>query len=400
MKKYYLKTILFLSFITILIGCKKTLLLVPETSILTSVKSYLKSQVNEEIYQKIDWTKYYEFKRNGKIEIITIPFVKSEKINNRLIYLTVIGNDFDGNYFERTGDYKYSEVITTSFDEKTVYKLKIKDNQFIGNHKIDEEFNNRKNHESLSNRAYHYIPATIVHNYQLYVNIMLLGIGQPNWNVGNPNNNTQLEYIEPLGEEIGNPNNGVLEDIIEFELEDVASKPGIDIVKMFNCFDLVPSGMNAHFTIKLNSDIPSNGNEGIPFLLNGNPGHSFLTVTKTNGSQSVTQSFGFYPTTGYQSIGLSNVSSKIVNDEGHEINASLSMDINEASFNLMKANAIYWSTQQYNLQSNNCADFAINLFNLSRSNSLIQVDLFNANTNTIIGSSSIPIIITQSPHML
>ncbi len=148
------------------------------------------------------------------------------------------------------------------------------------------------------------------------------------------------------------------------------------MAKIFKCFDLVPSGPNATFTITLNADLPSNKDESIPFVIDGNPGHTFLTITKTNGTQAITQSFGFYPASAPKSLGLGNVDSKIVNDKNHEINASIMMNINEASFNLLKANAIYWATLDYNLESNNCADFGINLFNLARSTTPITTQPF------------------------
>ena len=52
----------------------------------------------------------------------------------------------------------------------------------------------------------------------------------------------------------------------------------------------------AVYSAKLCVDIPVN-NDPLALLDGTTPGHAFITVTKTNGSQSATLSFGFYPAT-------------------------------------------------------------------------------------------------------
>lgn len=245
------------------------------------------------------------------------------------------------------------------------------------------------------------VPAAIVYNNQLHVLISMLNIGDPNWYLPQVNGSTTLEYIEPIGEVSGNPDNGVLEDdFLEFEIDDPDSKPGVNITQLFNCFDQVPGGPSTTYSITLNTDIPVNRDETFPILM-FNPGHVFLTITKINGSQSVTQNFGFYPQSGPASLSLNSVPSKIVNDGNHEINGSIKMeDINEASFNLIKHNAIFEATQSYNLSTNNCAHFAIKLFNYARSNSPIIVQNFYVTIPSFLGIPSITIPMTQSPHKL
>ncbi len=66
-----------------------------------------------------------------------------------------------------------------------------------------------------------------------------------------------------------------------------AGDPPVDIVKIFNCFNLLPDA-GATYSVKLCVDIPVNGNPNWPIASVGDVGHTFLTVTKTNGSNSIT----------------------------------------------------------------------------------------------------------------
>lgn len=69
-----------------------------------------------------------------------------------------------------------------------------------------------------------------------------------------------------------------------------------------------------------------------------NVGHSFITLTKTNGSISVTESFGFYPQKGYKSVFGSDVNSQIVDDgaTNNKYNASLTVNVTKSQFSAKK----------------------------------------------------------------
>jgi hypothetical protein len=98
------------------------------------------------------------------------------------------------------------------------------------------------------------------------------------------------------------------------------SGPVIDLYHLFNCFGNVPDNA-AIYTLRLCVDIPSTSMW--PMLTNPankQPGHTFLTIIKTNGNNSVAQSFGFYPIDGVYSI-TDQTTSKMVNDGGHEYDA-------------------------------------------------------------------------------
>jgi len=145
------------------------------------------------------------------------------------------------------------------------------------------------------------------------------------------------------------------------------SSAGIDLQKYFNCFDNIPDA-GATYSVKLCADLPRNQ---YPYqAMNGmTPGHVFITLTKTNGSQSITQSFGFYPSNGILSTSMLPVSSKIVDDghNNHEYNASILMNVSQIDFNAVKNLALaHANAMQYDLSDFNCTDFGLQCFNIAR----------------------------------
>lgn len=160
----------------------------------------------------------------------------------------------------------------------------------------------------------------------------------------------------------------------------------IDLESYFRCFDLIPND-GAVYSATLSADLPSNGNH--LWLINNNlrPGHAFITMKKTNGNQSATISFGFYPKTQYVSIVNLPVVSEFRNDQYHEANAQLLMpNISALDFNTIryKARLIQNSNQFYDLDDNNCTDIALEIFNVIRPNNPVVIadsygDIFGYN---------------------
>jgi len=193
-------------------------------------------------------------------------------------------------------------------------------------------------------------------------------------------------------------------DMVEIEAEYIYNLPGVDLSKMFKCFDNVPS-IGATYSIRLCSDIPSNSNPNASANFSAaSGGHTFLTITKANGSTSVTQSFGFYPFSQPSWIDpFSPVTSAIKDNGAQEINASLDMDLTETQFNTIKQNSISWSTRNYELADYNCGNYAVDIFNSVRNTPLIipgyQI-ILPGTTNPWVPSSPITVLINNSPQML
>jgi hypothetical protein len=196
----------------------------------------------------------------------------------------------------------------------------------------------------------------------------------------------------------------IVDDLVKIEAEYIYNLPGVDLSKMFKCFDNVPS-IGATYSIRLCSDIPSNSNPNASANFSAaSGGHTFLTITKTNGSTSVTQSFGFYPSSQPSWIDpFSPVTSTLKDNGAQEINASLEMNLTETQFNTVKQNAISWSTRNYELTDYNCSNYAVDIFNSVRTTPIIipgyQIVL-PGNTNPWAPNNPITVTINKSPQML
>ena len=57
------------------------------------------------------------------------------------------------------------------------------------------------------------------------------------------------------------------------------------------------------------------------------PGHSFIQLNESGEGQSVQQNFDFYPETGWKTPANVSIDSKVVDNAGHEFNASLTLTI-------------------------------------------------------------------------
>ena len=161
---------------------------------------------------------------------------------------------------------------------------------------------------------------------------------------------------------------GVAEEgLMEMEEENIYNAPKINVWKYFNCFDQMPSA-GAIYTIKLCVDVPSNGNPGASSRSSGSSaGHTFLTISKSNGNSKVTQSFGFYPEREPSFFDpFTSVESAMRDNGEDEYNASLEMTITEAQYKLIWNKAISTSTLPYNLKSYNCTSYALDVINYVR----------------------------------
>ena len=151
------------------------------------------------------------------------------------------------------------------------------------------------------------------------------------------------------------------------------NEPPIKLSDYLKCFSTVPDA-NATYQITLYADIPVNGDPSQLFnITTGEVGHSFIQLRKVNGGMSVQQNIGFYPQTSWKSLSSLNVSSKVVDNEGHEFNASLTASLNNVEFQaaLNKIQSI--SSRDYNIETWNCTDFALAVFNAANTGETLTV---------------------------
>jgi hypothetical protein len=118
---------------------------------------------------------------------------------------------------------------------------------------------------------------------------------------------------------------------IDYENQDVLAP--IDIQKYINCFNNIPD-VGANCSIEIFVDIPVDSDPAKLFNFeSSSPGHTFIQIKKSNGSQSVLQNIGFYPYNGLKTaITNAPMKGKFVDNSEHEFNASLKMDLSPENF--------------------------------------------------------------------
>jgi len=163
----------------------------------------------------------------------------------------------------------------------------------------------------------------------------------------------------------GGPTN---EPPILVDLESQDAHDAIDLQKFINCFNAVPDD-GADCSIEIFADIPVDANPNTFFDFNtGSPGHVFINVRKSNGPQVASQNIGFYPKSGYKASTYAPTAGKLVNNEHHEFNASLKMNLSPTQLNSILNKMQQLSNLNYDVDEYNCADWALDIFNHVRAN--------------------------------
>lgn len=153
---------------------------------------------------------------------------------------------------------------------------------------------------------------------------------------------------------------------LQVQPEYTNSLPVINVQDYFQCFALQdPNG--ATYTLQLCTDIPVNGDPDASYDVTSGGvtvGHSFLVVTMSGPSGTISQSFGFYPaeTPAFWNPTLP-VPSSTKDNGGHEINASITISISAAQLLTVQAAALSNAQNQYSLLNYNCTDYALGVFN-------------------------------------
>lgn len=153
----------------------------------------------------------------------------------------------------------------------------------------------------------------------------------------------------------------------EIEFDDRLTRNRINLQKLKNCLDAFVPTNGASYKVELCSDIPVDDHPEWNVLGN-KPGHAFLQVTKTNGLYSATRSFGFYPKDLNLNTITNSIESTILEDNYHEYNAKISMELSETQYNNLMNYSINLSNtkSQYNIFNYNCVNFALDCFNSVR----------------------------------
>jgi hypothetical protein len=408
LKHMKLKLTTLLALITLVFTqCKKeTITAAPdERQVFTEkAKQFLKNQMPGADFNLLDWGKAVVYEKEGKYTHIKVPLKGAQSGNDKAVYLHYTNDTFTGNYFSIDKAPNTSGTITTlSLDNIRKCLAVLTPAGKLDNYKIYEYgkliFDSQNTILRSGPAYYNYVERIHVQG-QTYIWASMLGTGQQGWIDPAQSNYTNLDYLS-ADPSVSNPTGGISE-ILEMEIDDSGSKPGVDIKKLFKCFDNVPELPAPTYSITLCADVPFNSRPDVAYTLNGNPGHTFLIITKTSGNISVTQAFGFYPLDGKNSITtLAPVTSKIVDDKEHEINASITIpNLDPFYFRQIRANAEDLLSQKpYDILNYNCSNFALDLFNLARSpGNKVEVAPFLA--VVFSGTPQITLPVDKSPQEL
>lgn len=187
----------------------------------------------------------------------------------------------------------------------------------------------------------------------------------------------------------GSTGTGSNDPVILVDMETQDTKDAIDLQKYINCFGSVPDA-GATCSIEIFSDIPVDSNPNAFYDFSTmSPGHSFINIQKSNGTQHITQNIGFYPKSGYKSMTYAPTASKLVDNAGHEFNASLRMDITPAQLSTVLIRMQQWANANYDVDQYNCTDWALNVFNSVRTTPL-EIPLYGIPDSPITLGSRTP----------
>jgi hypothetical protein len=162
---------------------------------------------------------------------------------------------------------------------------------------------------------------------------------------------------------------------VTINYETYASKPGIDVNAYMKVFSTIPDA-GSTCSVTIYTDLPVDDNPSYIFnILTGATGHCFIQLTKTNGTQTVTQIIG-KTTSKALAVLAFPVAGKIVDNGLHKYNASLTMNITPAQLTA-EINAVIaiGNTPSYNMWENNCVDYALGILNLVRPGIPLNVGL-------------------------
>lgn len=364
MKKYLL-SILLLGFF--FVSCKKNEIVTEQTSLaenatVLKAKAYLQSSMPVNDFEKIDW-KTSRKGEIGKTGYVVLVDVTGQTGETKSIVIVNNNDKWTANYFktnmtineDRTAS---GSILVESLDKTSTRTVDFVKNKYVGpplTGKVAVNSNGEKKGVNYDNVD---LPPVSVTGYRPAPYDDFLFLNSLYWLTLDPN----FYPIFVNGTTSSDPAYYIT-ITVAYEIEPDDSQARIEkaLAKLLACFGAI-SNTGATYTVALNSDVPVNQRPST--VIQGmSGGHAFLTLTKSNGSNSVTQVFGFYPKYTVKAATLAGVTSAIKDDSEHEINASISLNVSSSNFDDLITYISNHSSDDYNLTGYNCTDFALEAFN-------------------------------------
>ena len=385
-----MKRLILLSSLLVFIGCQKRLN--EQTSFeIPSVQSYLKDRMVDVTFKNLDFAHAviipYE---DDSFKLVKIPFANE---NSKFVLVRVEANDvcssakiikLEGSVDEKPAVFN-GDIKRWSLNETLELESGIENGIIRKFHPPAEVVAQRSVKPDVVPDNYTTLPEVVVVayisggssiSYATWVSLLSLmdsgtGAGGSGSSPGNPTGGYYSNMSD--GYHGGGGGSGTRTDPPTWvDAETAYQNPAIDVGKYVSCFNDIPDN-GASCSIELFTDIPVNTDPTVGFNWStGFPGHVFLNVRKSNGSQSVSQNIGFYPQSAWKvTLTTAPISGKFVDNAGHGFNASIKMDLTPAQLRIALEKMEYLSNfVKYDLDNYNCADFALEVFNSVRSDAL------------------------------
>ncbi len=384
-----------LSFVVLFSCRKESSQLSHDNFLISKAKIYLKSNLSESDFSRLDFTKTILTNYDGGVNTLRIKFtdrpisqnfialklMNEEIVNARIIELTEIKDKI-------TNRRSFNGFINIkSLDKKQNFDSEIK-NGFIT--KWIKNTGATQNRTEVVPDPYVDLPAVVVVGHKssggggiswsTYVNLLSF-FNNFDGSGGVGNYYQSLDFLGGGGGGTGGGSGGGDPNKpIQIDFENQFADPAIDLKAYMKCFADIPDE-GATGSIELFTDLPVNGDPNTFFdWETGSPGHTFIQLRKQNGTQSVSQNIGFYPVTGWKvALTPAPLEGKFVDNHHHEFNASIKIDLNSNQINTAVSEILSLiNYARYDIDEYNCTDWALNLYNKTvKSDQRLEIPMYD-----------------------
>jgi hypothetical protein len=367
-----------------------------DTRYLASVSQYLKLQMPDSLYGKLDMTSgvLSEEYPNWYFRI----WFKDPSMKGRFVLLSTdsLGSVRDARTIELNRDPSNLQQFNGSIHISSLHGELLSDNQVVNGFMVSDRI--RQPGNTTENAVSNYIvpadpvedlPEVVVVGYTdggggglslgdyLYLSGLIgsggsAGVGSGGASgAGVSGGGSSGGVASPITRPVSGTYAPVLRSTagrpISVTLEDSYSKPAIDVAAYLKCFSQVPDA-GASYAITIFADLPVNDDPTQFFdPYTGATGHVFLELTKTNGNQSVNQFMGFTAVKAMAAMfGSGATAGKVVDNSGHKFNASLRVPVTVDEFKVAMNRLQSQASSQYDIVNYNCVDFALGVMNSAR----------------------------------
>jgi hypothetical protein len=363
--------------------------------IISDAKNYLKSNLTDNDFSSLDFNKLVISQFDSGINLLRIGY-KNKKMTENFVVLKIRNTGIEnGKIIELSGNDiaipQVNKVAKQSFngsvsiysiDRKAILKSDIKNGFITAFHKNSvsqpaigaASINPRHDGTTLPE----VIVVGTIHSgggisFSNWISLMSLFNTDGGGGTGYPSGYySDIQggggYAGGNGDPLpsgGGGGNEIIEAPILIDFENQYSNPAIDLNQYLKCFTDIPDA-GATGSIEIFADIPVNRDPDKLFdWENGSPGHVFIKLTKTNGTQSVSQNIGFYPVSGWKTtITPAPIDGKLADNTGHEFNASCKIDLTPEQIQTAVTRMLYLNRFiKYDIDDYNCTDWALDVFN-------------------------------------